>query len=209
MSLDVARLAFEENGGSVAVRTLEDGRRALHVEVGGGEAVMLSFDDVLADQGLRVADTGLDSKVLLRMQRADHNHAVNIGYGWQPAPREARALALNLNTARDYRPTRYLDGSGKWLGSDRKFERDAQGEWLWARYRIAPGTTKLEYRVWFDGDPEPDTWLSASGMNQPLNDHVGLWFHSATTSQAVDVDIAWFSTVLHGAEHPHYQEPTQ
>jgi hypothetical protein len=134
---------------------------------------------------------------------------VSIGWGWQEAPQETRALGMNLNPADpDYRTFKHVDGAGTWIGPTQQFDASAAGEWIWARMRQAPGTETVEYRVWFDSEPEPTTWLTPTGMEAPINDRVGLWFYS-NGSQFVDADIAEFSVVAFGAEHPAPAAPPQ
>jgi hypothetical protein len=108
---------------------------------------------------------------------------------------------MNINEgAQDYRTFKHVADVGAFLGESQQFPRSAAGEWIWARLRLAPDSDVAEYRVWFEGEPEPTTWLTASGMQSPVNDRVGLWFF-ADGDQFVDTDIAEFSVVPYGAEH--------
>jgi hypothetical protein len=187
--------------GDVSVRTVEDGRKTLHATLTPGERAMLSFEDVLADEALTADASGLDVRAAVRMTVADHPHAVSIGWGWEEGPRETRALGMNINEgAQDYRTFKHVADVGAFLGESQQFPRSAAGEWIWARLRLAPDSDVAEYRVWFEGEPEPTTWLTASGMQSPVNDRVGLWFF-ADGDQFVDTDIAEFSVVPYGAEH--------
>src|SRR6056297_540318 len=188
--------------GEVSVRTVEDGRKALHAVLTPGERAMLSFDEVLADGALTADASGLDVRAAVRMTAAGHPHAVSIGWGWDEDPRETRALGLNTNAVdADYRAFKHLADEGTFLGTGEDFSRSAAGEWIWARMRQEPASDTVEYKVWFADEQEPSTWSTATDMDAPINDRVGLWFY-ANGDQFVDADIAEFSVVPFGADHP-------
>jgi hypothetical protein len=210
-----SRWSALRNDGDARVRQLADGRTVLTVTAAGSDQrVILSFDEPTQDPDLRVAGSGLDTKVLLRMRRADQTHGVIVGHGLQGGTAwETRGLGLNLDAAaRDYRPLKHVDGEGGWLGADEtSFSRDATDQWLWTRTRVAPNSTDFDYKVWFDGDAEPAAWESASGLDLPATDHIGLIAYTQLAAQQTDVDIAFYSVIPHGGDHPLYSiaDPTE
>lgn len=191
-------LHWKEGANSVAEIAVVDNRKTLRLRTHDFATTSSTIGVSLNDHNLTWADNGFDFKALVKCDVFSHDHAVSPCHGLDGTAHgnQYDRAVTTVNGNNNVRFFEHDNGAGTWLGSGVSGLTVTAGDWVWMRFRVPAGGTSMQAKVWFEGDPEPGTWIDGGGFSNPTTNNVGFF---QTRS---DVYITWASVVAHGEDHP-------